>query len=188
MTASLKRYAAYAALLALVCLAGVLPAAAQSDAERALEQRVKAAFLYRFTDFVMWPDAAFPRPDSPFVMVVAGPESIAENLRSITAGRTVGGRPIEVKRIGAAEPIPPSQVVYIAGSDGARVREAVRSAPRHALVVTEADSALDHGSVINFVIVEDRVRFDISLESAERRGVRLSSRLLGVARSVRGSP
>jgi hypothetical protein len=177
------------ALLALAWLAAfVSPAAAQTENDRALEHRVKAAFLYRFTEFVTWPDAAYPRPDSPFVMVVAGPEAIAENLRSTTAGRSVGGRPIEVRRVGASEAIPLAQLVFIGGSDIARVRELIRAAPRHALVVTEADGALDAGSVINFVVVEERVRFDISLESAEKRALRLSSRLLAVARSVRGSP
>jgi hypothetical protein len=175
-------------LLAVASLcAFALPAAAQSEAERALEQRVKAAFLYRYTEFVTWPDAAFARPDAPFVMVVAGPEAVADNLRTITAGRNVGGRPVEVRRVAPGETIPISQVVYIAGTDPGRTRDLIRGAPRHALVVTEAEGALDYGSVINFVLVQERVRFDISLESAEKRGLRLSSRLLAVARSVRGS-
>lgn len=178
------------ARLALVgwLVAWALPAtAAQVEAERAIEQRVKAAFLYRFTEFVTWPETAYARPDSPFVMVVAGPEGVADNLRTITTGRSVAGRVIEVRRIGAGDNIPPSQVVYIAGSDSGRVRDLMRTTPRHALVVTEAEGALDYGSVINFVLAQERVRFDISLESAERRGLRLSSRLLAVARSVRGS-
>ena len=188
MSPSPTRCFARAALLALAwLLATAFPAAAQSDLERALEHRVKAAFLYRFTEFVSWPDAAYARPDSPFVMVVAAPEALADSLRSITAGRAVAGRPIEVKRIGSGEAVPASQVVFIGGGDIARTRETMRGAPRHALVVTEADNALDYGSVINFVIQQDRVRFDISLEAAEKRGIRLSSRLLAVARIVRGS-
>lgn len=180
--------AAWLLLLGVACVCALaLPAAAQSDAERALEHRVKAAFLYRYTEFVMWPDSAYTRADAPFVIVVAGPEAVAENLRSITAGRSVGARPIEVRRVAPGEPIPMSQVVYIAGMDPGRTRDLIRGAPRHALVVTEAEGALDYGSVINFVLLQDRVRFDISLESAEKRGLRLSSRLLAVARSVRGS-
>jgi hypothetical protein len=124
-------------------------------------------------------------------MAVAGPgagaDAIAENLRAITAGHNVGGRAIEVKRVGAPDPMPVAQLVYIAGTDIGRIREITRAAPRHALVVTEAEGALDQGSVINFVLAQDRVRFDASLDSAEKRGVKLSSRLLGVARAVRGS-
>ena len=175
------------ALFAWLC-ACAPPSAAQGDAERALEHRVKAAFLFRFTEFVTWPEAAYARAESPFVMVVTGPDGIADNLRTITAGRSVAGRPIEVRRVGSADTIPPAQLVYLAGADSARVREQVRAAPRHALVVTEADGALDFGSVINFVLAEDRVRFDISLESAEKRALRLSSRLLSVARSIRANP
>jgi hypothetical protein len=121
-------------------------------------------------------------------MVVAAPEGIAENLRTITAGRSVAGRPVEVRRIATgADNIPPAQLVYLAGSDLSRVREQMRNAPRHALVVTEIEGALDQGSIVNFVLSQERVRFDISLESAEKRGLRLSSRLLAVARAVRGS-
>ena len=183
------RRAALGRLLALAVTGAVAPAAAQSEVDRALEQRVKGAFLYRFTEFVTWPDAAFPRADAPFVMAVAGPgaDGVAENLRAITAGRSVAGKPIEVRRVGASDAMPAAQVVYIAGSDTARAREIVQKAPRHALVVTEADGVLEHGSVINFVLVQERVRFDASIESAEKRGLRLSSRLLAVARAVRGS-
>jgi hypothetical protein len=185
------RREALRSLIGLVSSAIVLPCAAESEVDRALEQRVKAAFLFRFTEFVTWPDTAFPRPDAPFVMAVAGPggsaDAVAENLRAITAGHEVHGRAIEVKRVGASDPMPTAQVLYIAGTDANRVREIVRAAPRHALVVTEADGALENGSVINFVLAQDRVRFDASLDSAEKRGVKLSSRLLGVARAVRGS-
>jgi hypothetical protein len=186
VTSRLAGVLARLALFAWLC-ACALPAAAQGEAERALEQRVKAAFLFRFTEFVTWPESAYARPDSPFVMVIAGSEGIAENLRNVTAGRSVAGRAVEVRRVGAADAIPPAQLVYLASGDAGRVREQVRGAPRHALVVTDLDGALDLGSVINFVLVEDRVRFDIALDAAERRGLRLSSRLLSVARSVRGS-
>jgi hypothetical protein len=166
----------------------VQDARAQAETDRALEQRVKAAFLYRFADFVIWPDTAFAKPDSPFVIAVAGAEGVADHLRTITAGRAVGGRPIEIRRVGPSDPVPAAQILFISGADRARMRELLRAASRHSLAVTEVEGALEQGSVINFVIAEDRVRFEISLESAEKRGLRLSSRLLAVARNVRGSP
>jgi hypothetical protein len=52
------------------------------------------------------------------------------------------------------------------------------------LIVSESPGALRQGSIVNFVVVDGRVRFDVSLEAAERRGLRLSSRLLAVAKSV----
>lgn len=184
----MNRRAVLAALMVLA-LTRATPALAQSDVDRALEHRVKAAFLFRFTEFVTWPDTAYPRADAPFVMAVvgAGADGVADNLRAITAGRSVAGRTIEVRRVGVSDSIPAAQVVYIAGNDASRAREIVQKAPRHALVVTEADGLLEHGAVINFVVMQERVRFDASIESAEKRGIRLSSRLLAVARAVRGS-
>jgi hypothetical protein len=186
--ARLRRAAARFALALAWLLALAASAPARSETDRALEQRVKAAFLYRFTEFVNWPDTAYARADAQFVIVVAGPEAVAENLRAITSGRAVEGHAIDVRRIAAGEASPPAQLVYVASADLARMRETLRTVQRHALVVTEAENALDYGSVINFVIAGGRVRFDISLESAEKRGIRLSSRLLAVARSVRGNP
>lgn len=174
---------------ALLLLACSLAASAETDAERALERRVKSAFLYRFTEFVSWPDTAFARADSPFVIAVIGRDGMADELRNIAAARTVAGRPVEVRRAAEADASPPAHILFIADGEKSRFREHVRNAPRNALIVTEWDGALAQGSIINFLIVEGRVRFEIALDAAEKRGLRLSSRLLTVAQSVRtGNP
>ena len=55
--------------------------------------------------------------------------------------------------------------------------------------MSEAENGLQMGSVINFKVVDERVRFDVSLEAAERNSVKLSSRLLTVANQVhKGAP
>lgn len=181
------------ALYAITVASGAAPSTAASsspiEAERALERRVKAAFLYRFTEFVTWPEAAFARADAPFTIVVIGREAHVEELRQTTAGRTVQGRPVEVRRLVEGEAMPAAQLLFITEPERSRLREWVRAAPRHALLVSESDGALDLGSVINFIIVDGRVRFEISLDSAEKRGLRMSSRLLAVAQIVRtGNP
>src|SRR5688572_30442184 len=81
--------AACALALLLAAVAGAATTQPTSDSERALEQRVKAAFLYRFTEFATWPDSAFTRAEAPFVIAVTGREGMAEELRNITAGRAV---------------------------------------------------------------------------------------------------
>jgi hypothetical protein len=150
---------------------------------------VKAAFLYRFTEFATWPESAFTRAEAPFVIAVMGREGIAEELRNITAGRSVAGRAIEVRRVAEGEAPPAAHMLFIGDTERGRLRELIRAAPRSALVVTESEGALGLGSVINFVIGEGRVRFEIALDAAEKRGLRLSSRLLAVAQAVRsGNP
>jgi hypothetical protein len=168
-------------LLAGIALLALPPPLPAQESER----RVKAAFLYRFTEFVSWPDAAFARTDSPFVITVIGRDVIADELRGITAARSVGGRAVEVRRAVDAEGAAGAQILFIGDTERARLRELVRLAPKHALVVTESEGALAQGSVINFVVVENRVRFEIALDAAEKRALRLSSRLLAVAQAVR---
>jgi hypothetical protein len=205
MTAAGRRHRSGAARVgraALALLIALAPAAAthgavlapstgasQSETERVLERRVKAAFLYRFTEFVTWPDTAFARADAPFTIVVVGRDSLADELRQITAARTVQGHPVEVRRVSEGEVVPAAQMMFIPDSEKGRLRDWLRQAPKQALVVTESEDALSHGSVINFILVEGRVRFEISLESAEKRSLRMSSRLLAIAQGVRtGNP
>lgn len=158
------------------------------DANGTLEQRVKAAFLFRFTEFVTWPDEAFPRANSPFVIAVAGSEAFVDALRQVTAGRNVLGHAVQVRRVSDLA-VAPAQILFISDAEKRPLREWVRTAPRYALIVTESHDALDHGSVINFALVDGRVRFEISLENAEKRRLRLSSRLLALALQVRsGAP
>ena len=172
-------------LLVVGALAPTHASAAQAEAERVLERRVKAAFLFRFTEFVMWPASAFAKPDSPFTIAVVGRDGMLEELRQITAGRVVHGRAVEVRSVPEGDPMPPAQIVFVAESEKTRVRDWIRLAPKSALIVTESEGALAQGSIINFIIAESRVRFEIALETAEKRGLRMSSRLLAVAQTVR---
>jgi hypothetical protein len=184
-----RRSMSRAAALALALIVAAPALGAAGEAERVLERRVKAAFLFRFTEFVGWPDSAFSRPADPFTIAVVGGETLANELRQITSGKTVHGRAVEVRRVADGEAIPSAQIVFLGDADMQRLRERLRRSPPHALVVSESEGALTAGSVINFVIVNDRVRFEISLAEAARRGLRMSSRLLAVAQDVKtGTP
>jgi hypothetical protein len=172
----------------LVCFAA--PAfAAEAEVDRALEQRVKAAYLYRFTEFVTWPVDSFSAEDAPLVIAIAGSSGFADEVASVTAGRSVDGRRLEVRRL--VEPGPSggfAHILFIPASERGRLVHFIRAAGPRTLVVTETQGALSHGSVINFVLVDGRVRFEVSLEAAEKRALKLSARMLAVAQSVRGGP
>ena len=179
--------AALRAVLFGLMLAACLPAAAQSD-PAALERRVKAAFLYKFADYVEWPDGTFPRPGAPITVGVAGDDEIAAELAQVAASRSVDGRPLQVRKLREGDSLAGVHVLFVGRADAARLlplARATQSLPM--LLVSDADAALNQGSIINFVIAGGRVRFEIALDNAERRGLKLSSRLLTVAQSVRTS-
>jgi hypothetical protein len=170
---------------AFVVAAGLAsPRPAQADAQ-ADEYRVKAAFLYKFCGYIEWPDRSFALADSPVVIGVMGADAMADELAQIVAGRNVNGRPVLVRRLRPGDPVASLHVLFIGRSDRGRLAEILAAARGRALLtVTESEEGLDLGSMINFVVVEDKVRFDVSPPPAESGSLKISARLLGVARKV----
>jgi hypothetical protein len=158
------------------------------DTSETLEYRLKAAFLYKFAGYVEWPEAAFPRPDTPVTIGVLGADAVASELAPLVAGRTVNNRAIVVRRLKAGDPLIGVNVLLIGKSENARLPALLPQLQSHAvLTVTEVDGALSQGSVINFTLVDRRVRFEVSLGAAEKHNLKLSSRLLAVAQQVHSS-
>jgi hypothetical protein len=176
---------ACAGLFALAAAGTMSRAWAQED-DALLEQRVKAAFLYKFAGYVDWPPASFAHPGTPVTIGIVGADPLAAELVQAVAGRAVNDRTMTVRRIKVGESLDGVHVLFVGRAENARLAQLAQAAqPRSILTVTESDGALEQGSVINFVLAERRVRFEISLDSAEKSRLRLSSRLLAVAQQVR---
>jgi hypothetical protein len=147
---------------------------------------VKAAFVYRFLAFVEWPEQAFASADAPMVIGVLGADALAHELEEVVANRRIDERAIEVRRVDVAHALDGVNVLYVGEqASSALTGLAARAARASVLVVSDFADALDEGSVINLLVVDNRVRFEVSLEAATRSALRLSSRLLGVAYRVR---
>jgi 3-hydroxymyristoyl/3-hydroxydecanoyl-(acyl carrier protein) dehydratase len=175
-------------LRAVLAIAGaaLVPARAQ-PAGAVLERSVKAAFIYKFLGYTEFPASAFSDPGAPVLIGVAGSEEMAAELTRIVVGRSINGRPVAVRQFREGEAPGMVHLLFVAGADCARVLRQVPPGP--ILLVTECSKGLQAGSIINFRVVEERVRFDVSLEAADKNNIRLSSRLLTVANHVsKGAP
>lgn len=165
---------------ALLLLALLLPLCAFAQA---LEHEVKAAYLFRFLSFVEWPASSFARPDSPIVIGVLGAEDVLDELRAIVPGRVVQGRPVAVRRVREGEGAAGLHLLFVGREASAQL---ARLGPTHGvLVVSDSASGLDRGAVVNFVRSEGRVRFEVAVDAAAQRELKISSRMLAVASSVR---
>jgi len=173
-------------MLLLGCLCNASLSLAQGGALSAVsESTVKAAFLYKFAGYVQWPDAPTGAAATPIMIGVVGASDFAQELSQITQGRTVSDRPINVRRLADGDSIEDLHILFIAQEEKARLQDllaAVRGRP--ILTVTESEGALSDGSIINFTVDEQRVRFEVSLYAAQLSQLRLNSRLLAVARQV----
>ena len=178
------RFCCRLVLLCAAALAG--PGLGAAEDPGALEQRVKAAFLYQFASYVEWPGQAFAQADTPVTIAVMSADMLAAELKQLVTGRSVGGRPVLVRQVKPGESLAGVHILFIGSSESGRLAQLAQSPkPRPMLTVTESDGALTQGSMINFVIVDRRVRFEVGLDSAEKNGLRLSSRLLAVAQQVK---
>jgi uncharacterized protein DUF4154 len=185
----LAALAAAIRLVLAVLLLVATPASAVEGDTSTLERRVKAAFLYKFAGYVEWPADAFAGPDEPVVIGVVGADALADELEQLVAGRRVGNRPLAMRRLSGPDPAARVHILFVGrGIDRAQAFQLLaQTQGRPVLTVTEADGWLA-GSVINFIIDNDKVRFGISAAAAEGNGLRLGSQLLAVAREVRRGP
>jgi hypothetical protein len=173
----------------LICLfMGPLQVASGQDSALLLERRVKAAFLYKFLSFITWPDRAVPHDGEPLVIGVMGAPDIASELISTIAGRTVQGRPVLARALKPGDSLANIHLLFIDARQREQLQFMARTAREHGLVpVSDASDALDRGVIINFLTVDSKVRFEVSLDAAAETGVTISSRLLSVAYRVVGS-
>ncbi|GAB3350484.1 hypothetical protein GCM10027430_13520 [Lysobacter tyrosinilyticus] len=175
-------------VLALLLLSTRVLANAAPVELQASENRVKAAFVYKFGDYIEWPPEAFGAPDSPLVIGVVGADAMADELARIAQGHAIGGRSVAVKKLRYGDALTGLHVVFIGRTDARNVAAALEASKgRPALTITETADGLKLGSVINFVVVANKVRFDVALPPAEASRLKISSRLLAVARTVVGS-
>lgn len=167
------------AALAILVSASVRLGAAEMDAPR--EYEVKAVFLLNFTRFVEWPAAA-EVGDGPFSICILGDDPFGPVLDKIVEGESVNGRRLAVRRIGRPQ-LNSCQVVFFSGQDKetAKVLAGMGSG---VLTIGEGTAFLREGGMISFVLENRRVRFDINQSAAAKAGIRISSKLLSVARSV----
>jgi len=173
-------------------LAGALSECSPAEAAPAFDEyQVKAAFVCKFTQYVDWPPQALPGPGDPLVIGFLGPDAVADALVRSAADMAAQGRPIEVRRLGRGEPVAGLHVLYVVGPVGSvRGNELLADARSRALL-TVTELATDWSpaqSMINFVVADGKVRFDVSLPAAEVGNLKISARLLSVARRVIAKP
>jgi hypothetical protein len=167
----------FAVLCACLCMSPCFAVSYPDDA-------VKAAFLYRFAGYIEWPSEREP---SIFTIAVLGADGVVEHLNRLLP-QTINNRPARVRKLKNLAERGDAQVVLIGSGQAARLQKAIAGlATNNVLVVTDENGGLALGSTINFLQVDRRIRFEISLPAAHRSRLKISSELLAVAMRVQSS-
>jgi hypothetical protein len=170
------------AIFILLCC----PPSDRAEEEFTPEYKIKAGFIYNFAKFVDWPTNAFAAVDSPFVIGVLGEDPFGKLLDQAVQNRNVGGRRIEVRRFSQIEEAQTSHVLFISRSESEHITMILkRLKGKNILTVGETPGFLEEGGVINLVVEQMSVRFQINADAAESAHLLISSKLLGLAAVVR---
>lgn len=164
-------------LLLVVATLVVLPAQAARD-----EYEVKAAFLLNFARLVAWPAKARPDAEEPIVVSVVGDARVERGITAGIGGTQVGSHPVLVRGISAAEEIAGSHILFVSRGEPENLHEILAAARSHAtLAVGESEGFASRGGIINFITKKKKLRFEINPDAARDAGLKISSRLLGLA-------
>jgi hypothetical protein len=149
------------------------------------EDSVKAAYLYRFTQYIEWPTST--ASTEPFTIAVLNAPGVAEELERLLPDHPIKNTVAQVRVITRISELGHAQMLYLGAAPSDRLRSLIESiAFGPVLLVTDSEEGLELGSVLNFVTVENRIRFEVSLTAADKSRFRISSELLAVAARVRG--
>lgn len=177
-------------LVVLTWVAGAPALRAQGDLS---DSQLRAAFLFRFGQYVSWPKGSEGSSASaPFVIGVYQDPTLLKDLGRMSAGRQIEGRTIAVRAMDGLEDMDGLAVAFLKSDDQLRIARALRDArTKGILTVGDADGFAERGGMINFFREDNKLRFEVNMEATGQSGLRLSSQLLRLARivkSVGGGP
>ena len=151
------------------------------------EHQVKAVWLLNFARFVEWPATAFPNATAPLVVGVVGKDPFGRELERAFAAKTVKGRSFAFRRVSTEADLQGCHIMFVPSSERKRTRDWTGKLQGKAvLTVGESEEFLQNGGIINFLLKDNTVRFEISLNAAQAAGLKLHANLLKVAVAVQG--
>jgi len=174
------------AMCILVALALALAVAHSAllfaQAKPPTEYEIKAAFLYNFAKFVEWPSSAFKGPKQPLAICVIGRDPFGQALEDALSGKSIGDHPVSLAHSKDLGELAACQIVFVSTTESPRLLEILARLRGHGvLLVGEAEGFATAGGTIQFVLEQNRVRFAINPDAADRAGLKISSKLLALA-------
>lgn len=151
------------------------------------EYQVKAAFLFHFAQFVEWPEGTFKDASSPLIYCTIGADPFNGSLDAALSGKTIGARPFQVMHFKQIQDIRGCQLLFIGEGEQKLIPSLLtRFQGNQVLTVGESQNFVQNGGMIGFLLEENKIRFEVNLDAAEHAKLKLSSRLLALAKRVIG--
>jgi YfiR/HmsC-like len=178
-------------LIVITCLLSAMALGSHAeglDSSDSSEYLIKAGFIYNFAKLVEWPTASFVQPDSPIVIGILGEDPFGATLDKIVADKKINGRGLAVKRLKWSrdlKDLKDCNILFVSTSEKEHIEsviDAMKGLP--ILTIGDAPGFAKRGGVMNFVLEDNKVRFEVNVEAAKHADLTISSRLLTLAKIV----
>ena len=178
-------------LIVITCLLSAMALGGHAeglDSSDSSEYLIKAGFIYNFAKLVEWPTASFAQPDSPIVIGILGEDPFGATLDRIVADKKINGRGFAVKRVKYSrdfKDLRDCNILFVSSSEKEHIEsviDAMKGLP--ILTIGDAPGFAKRGGIINFMLEDNKVRFEVNVEAAKHADLTISSRLLTLARIV----
>lgn len=166
-------------LVLILLLSRVAPALADAS----LSEEVKAAYLLKLPQFITWPPAGAAQVPL-FNLCIVGETPIGDLLDRAASDVRVNGKPVGIQHLEKADLNAHCQVMYIASDSQAAAQAIAAVTGNPVLTVTDSQKGEASRGVVNFVTVNNKVRFEIDRMAADRNHLQVSSKLLTIAVTV----
>lgn len=160
------------------------PKAIADDATEVLAYKIKTAFLFNFAKFVDWPPDSFNGPSSEFSIGIIAPPKLVATAQMLQ-NKSVKGSPVKILVFESLEELLPCHILFVGKNDEELLKAVItRFKQMPVLTVADVPGFAGQGGVINFITVDNTIRFEINPEVAEEKHLKISSKLLNLASIV----
>lgn len=149
------------------------------------EYQVKAAFLYNFAKFIEWPAEAFKDANNFLIIGIIGRDPFGDAL-DVLEQKSIAGRKILIRRFASVEDLQRCHILFISNSEKENLPNIFKAIRKwHVLTVGEMKGFPQSGGMVNFILVDNKIQFEINVDAAQQANLRISSQLLKLARIVK---
>ena len=175
----------FAAIFIIGCWLSFAGLPALSLNGQGVEYPVKLAFLYNFTKFIEWPPGSYRDPGAPHAICIVGRDPFSSDIEGDLRTRIVGSHPVEVLTLKPNDTLSVCHMVFIPATENGQADKIVRDLKGSStLTVGETEGFAELGGIINLTVEGNKVHFEVNQVAAQRAGLKISSKLLSLAKIV----
>jgi len=150
------------------------------------EHKIKAAFIYNFAKFIEWPAESFAKDQNTLTLCIIGKDLFGDATKTVE-GKTIKEKKLLVKRIKGIEDIGECHILFISESEGKNLSPILEKIKyKHILSIADMEGFAHRGGIINFITTDNKVQFEINIDAAQQSGLKVSSKLLKLAKIIKG--